>query len=384
MSDEKKSRKAKGEGSLYFDKTRNYWRASMTLPDGKRKDFCSKSKVKALAKRNNYMCNHKEELKISEKTIVDCCKEYIEFFFSQGKFKENTYRTHLETLKRLEKSNLKDLSASVVSVFDINNFIADEVKAGKSKSIIYKDRLMLKWGFKYALEFGYATKNPMKSIFLNKNLSEAKDEHVEALTTKEQAKFLSCIEQQKQYYQPFANIWLFALLTGMRVGEICALKIEDIDLNNKKIYINKTITRDYLGILKLGDTTKTKKGTRTIEVSGITEDFIKNLINKKNTNTNFLFSNEDGNFIRPSEVTRKLRDFNNKNHIATKLTSHMLRHTFATRLIEQGLPAKAVQHLLGHSSIDITLDTYTSFFEEQKRKYTEEINTYWEKAIKTN
>ena len=46
-------------------------------------------------------------------------------------------------------------------------------------------------------------------------------------------------------------------------------------------------------------------------------------------------------------------------------------------MIEQGFPANVVQHLLGHSSVDITLDTYTSFFEEYEEKYTEKMNQYW-------
>lgn len=378
------AKRANGEGSLYFDKTRGYWRASITLPNGKRKDFCSKIKVKAISKRNNYMFNNQKELGISEKTIIECCEDYIDLFFKQGKFKENTYRTHIETIKRISKSNLKDLSVSVICIEDINQFIELEIKTGKSKSIIRKDKAMLRWGFRYAKEMNLIDKNPMDSVFLNNNISEAKDEHVEALTIDQQAKFINLLKEQKNTYQPYADIWLLALLTGLRVGEICALEIQNIDFKNKKIYINKTITRDYLGIVKVGDTTKTKKGTRIIEITGITENFLKDLINEKKSYTNFLFTNDSGKFINPSTVTAKLREFNKKNHIAPKLTSHMLRHTFATRMIEQGLPAQAVQHLLGHSSIDITLDTYTTFFEEQKRKYTKEINNYWEKAIKTN
>ncbi len=72
-------------------------------------------------------------------------------------------------------------------------------------------------------------------------------------------------------------------------------------------------------------------------------------------------------FVHPTRNAEKLRKFNRIYNISERLTMHMFRHTFATRMIEQNIPAYAVQHLLGHSSVDITLDTYTDFFENQRK-----------------
>ena len=116
-------KRANGEGSLYYDNKRNYWRASITLPTGKRKDFCSKSKNKAIQKRNEFIRNNYKTLQYSDISLVECCEKYIDIFFNQKKFSENTYRTHLDTIKRIKKSNLGSLSICSISTTDINTYI---------------------------------------------------------------------------------------------------------------------------------------------------------------------------------------------------------------------------------------------------------------------
>lgn len=370
-------KRANGEGSLYYEKSRDYWRATITLPNGKRKDFCSKSRNIAIQKRNQYISNNYKELQYSEKTIVECCEKYLDIRFKQNQFSENTYRTHLETLNRIKKSNLANMAIGSISTADINKFMIQELDNGKSKSILRKDKSMLKWGYKYALEMKLTENNPMESIFLTSNLAETKSEKVKALTTEEQIQFLKVLKENKQSEEPYSNIWLLAIFTGLRVGEICALKLEDIDLKNKKIYVNRTITRDILGQPIVGNAPKTSNGKRIVNFSETVTALLEEIIKNKKIYSEFLFSDDYGKFIKPTIVTQKLRKFNIKYNITKRLTTHMLRHTFATRMIEQNIPAFAIQHILGHSSIDITLDTYTDFFEEQKQKYTKEIDSYW-------
>lgn len=386
MNDNIKNKKrANGEGSIYYDKKRCYWRVSITLPTGKRKDFCSKSKTKALAKKNEFMYNHKKELKLCDKTLFECCEKYLDLTYKNNSFRENTYRTHLDTIKRIKKSNLAEMPVSSITTENIIEYFSLARKKGYSKSILKKDKAMMNWGFTYAKEIGLIEHNPLHSFLLKNYLKDSKEEKkVDALTVEEQSKFFVALHESRFIYQPFSDMWLLALLTGLRVGEICGLELKNIDFENKTIHVNKTISRDVLGAYILGETTKTTTGNRIIQYSNVVDSLLKDILKYKQKNSEFLFADGFGHFILPSQVANKLRDFNKQYNIAKKLTMHMFRHTFATRMIEQNIPDYAVQHLMGHSRVEITKNIYMSFFKEQRKKYTKEVNSYWEEAIKTN
>lgn len=381
----KKKKNVNGEGSMYFDKKRKYWRVSITLPDGKRKDFCSKSQTKAIAKKNEFMYNHKKELKLCDKTLVECCEKYLDLAYKNNSFKENTYRTHLDTIKRIKKSNLANMAVSLITDEDIIEYTFQANKKGYSKSIIKKDKAMINWGFVYAITKGFIDRSPLESPLLKNYLKDSKEERkVNALTVEEQAKFFVALHEARFIYQPFSDMWLFALLTGLRVGEVCALQFKDIDFENRTIHIKRTISRDVLGAYVIGETTKTKTGNRIIQYSNVVDNLLKDILKYKQENSEFLFSDGFGHFILPSQVANKLRVFNKQYKITDKLSMHVFRHTFATRMIEQNIPPYAIQHLLGHSRVEITINTYMSFFKEQREKFTDAVNNYWEKAIKTN
>ena len=219
----------------------------------------------------------------------------------------------------------------------------------------------------------------MDSLLLERVVGQ-KREKVKALTQDEQSKFFKALIVYNE--KPYVDIWLLAIFTGMRIGEICALSYDDIDFENKTIYVQRTLTRDIIGRHLIGNTTKTTNGKRIIQYSDVVETLLTNIKKIKKDNTNLVFSDGFGNFVHPTRNAEKLRKFNRIYNISERLTMHMFRHTFATRMIEQNIPAYAVQHLLGHSSVDITLDTYTDFFENQRKKYTDKIDNYWSEVTK--
>lgn len=383
---QKRHKNPNGYGSLYYEKTRKIWRATVTLPNGKRKDFTSKNKQIAIKKRNDYIfSNHEDSTPICAVTLPECCEKYLEIFFARKKFNENTYRTHLDTLKRIKKFSIAELPIDSITVDDIIEYIAFDNERGYCKTTVSKDMLMIKWGFQYALEKGYTTNNPTTSMFLKDYLKNSKeDRKLPALTSEQQARFFLALEEAMYIYQPYSYMWLLAIFTGMRVGEICALKWENIDLDKRIISVKKTITRDFLSIPLLGETTKTKHSLRNIEYPDIVDSLLHKLLKLKTDSSEFVFEDSFHNFIYPALVSSKLQAFNKEYNIAPRLCMHMFRHTYATRMIEDNIPPQAVQHMLGHSRVDITLDTYTDFFDSQRKKYTEKLNNYWNNTISQN
>ena len=175
-----------------------------------------------------------------------------------------------------------------------------------------------------------------------------------------------------QSHFTFTGLGIYiSLSTGLRIGEICALKWSDINVSDGTITVSRTIERIYIieGEKKhtelVINTPKTKNSCREIPMSKELLAMIKPL--KKVVNDNFYVLTNDE---RPTEP-RTYRNY--YNGLMTKLDIpklkyHGLRHSFATRCIEAGCDYKTVSVLLGHSNISTTLNLYVHPNMEQKKR----------------
>lgn len=162
----------------------------------------------------------------------------------------------------------------------------------------------------------------------------------------------------------------------MRVGEILALKSEDIDLEKNIITVTKSITRNNFDGFTLGQTTKTYAGTREIPFDDDLKNVFINVIsNAENNEFELLFSIKNK-IINPSTLNTVFKRICKNLNFKGNFNFHMLRHTFATRCIESGMPAHVLQKILGHTDISITLNTYTSIFNQYKKKEFDKFLKY--------
>lgn len=163
------------------------------------------------------------------------------------------------------------------------------------------------------------------------------------------------------------------------MGEINALTIDNIDFKEKIIHVEKTITRNENDISIMGSKGKTKNATRDIKMNNQVEFLLKDYIENKfvNNNFNLLFYN-DG-IISTNQVNFAFKRLCEKYKInkGFNVNQHMLRHTFATRCIEAGMPAKVLQKVMGHSDIKTTLQVYTDVFDKFEQKYNDIIQDYF-------
>ena len=160
----------------------------------------------------------------------------------------------------------------------------------------------------------------------------------------QQPKYFSKIDFQKLIFMINEN-WLkeiivFAVLTGMRRGEILNLRWQDIDLQQKTIHIQSN------------PTFRTKQGKhRVIPMNEI----VFNLLTGRKVNSSCEYTfHLDGRKINDDYVTKKLKRYIRDSHLDGRLHFHSLRHTFATWLVQGGVNIYEVQKLLGHSSVKVT------------------------------
>ena len=164
----------------------------------------------------------------------------------------------------------------------------------------------------------------------------------------------------------YASFFIFMRYTGMRKEEIVPITIDDINLSNKKIRINKAITFEHnQPVLKSTKNTK----TRYVPILDVIYDLVVNLIN--NSKNGLLFVKEtDGKMLTDSAIKRHLESFlislNKNNKSKIYFTCHQLRHSYCTMLYYAGVGIKKAQELMGHSSADMVYDVYTHLDEQRE------------------
>lgn len=171
--------------------------------------------------------------------------------------------------------------------------------------------------------------------------------------------------------------YALSLYTGMRIGELCALQWGDIDMKRKSILISKTLQRIYLkntngkgGSTKISVTSpKSAKAVREIPISETLYGLVK-CMHCKDEKAYLLTGTRK--YIEPRLYRRHYERFLDRNR-AEYIRFHGLRHTFATRCIESGADYKVVSELLGHASVNLTLNLYVHPQWEDKKRCVELI-----------
>ena len=310
---------------------------------------------------------------------------YIHHWFENNKrnLKESTLTKYDNSLKNYIIPYFRKIKIEDITIQKINDFIFNlmTIKRTRGKPLstkTIKDTLLiLKNIFKY-IEINYDIKInaviiPPKQSFNNK---------VSVFSKSDIYNLLMIIYTDME--SDLCKLGTFiALMTGMRVGEICALKWENINLNENYIYIEKTMQR-----VKNFDDNKPK--TKIIETSPkshsslrkipISDYLYRILIKYKKNNDHYLLTGRSDKFIEPRLLEKKFKKYIKSAEIEDG-NFHMLRHTFATLCVENNLNIKVLSQILGHSNIQITLDRYTHPDYETKNIFMNQASEIFLKSI---
>lgn len=255
---------------------------------------------------------------------------------------------------------------------EVQAFALDKLNHGLSPKSIKDMLIVLKMVVRFGEKQGWLNHVEWKVKFPANQLKAA----LPILTKQHQKKLMDYL--QDNFTFPNLGI-LVCLSTGLRIGEVCALKWSDINMDTGLLHVNRTIERIYIVDSDkphteiVINTPKTKNSLREIPLSKELVRIFKSLMKVVNKDYYVLTNN-----TKPTEPRTYRNYFNKllKQLDIPRLKFHGLRHSFATRCIESHCDYKTVSVLLGHADISTTLNLYVHPNEEQKRSCIDKMMRY--------
>lgn len=362
-------RKANGDGSISKRGDRYYGRLRVGKSlDGKPiiKNFSGKSEADVRKQIREFNRTSPIAMDSSRVSFKEYSKMWLNVF-KKPALKSKSYDRLEQTLMYQVYPYIGAIMFDKVNDVDIQFVMTELEKSGLSYSTIKKAYDAINAVYNHAVARGVISRNPANTV---EPPSASKFDHDDIkFFTIEEAVRIS--EECRRIYNTgkpvyvYGDVYILMLNTGLRVGELIALRKSDYDSENKTIsvsrnasYVNK---RDSEGDRLVGrelqyGTTKTYSGTRTIPLNETAVAAVEKLI-VNNSKQDLLVCNSVGNPLTPEALTRTF--YRMLDNIGLERRGvHSLRHTFASILFANKYDVAVVSKLLGHASISITMNTY--------------------------
>lgn len=310
-------------------------------------------------------CINNELLK-NEYTFGALSGEWLQLKSPQLKISSTTkYRNLLDSylLPRFSNQQLSSISRSDIIIFSRDLLMEGGISGtGLSPKTVNCILSLLKCILEYGTREKNITTPDTKGIFVKQS--------------QKPMRILSISEQYRLNKYLCDNLTpcnlgiLLCLYTGLRIGEICALKWEDVVFEEQYLFVHRTMQR-----IQASDDSSRKteiiimppKSESSIRRIPIPNDIFRILREMRKPPSAYLLTGEDGAFIEPRNMENHFKNVM-KNCAISDVNFHALRHTFATRCVEIGFDVKSLSEILGHASVNITMNRYVHPSMELKQK----------------
>ena len=380
----KKPKNVYGEGSIFYSNVKKKWMAQINVgkdENGKPKRHFltgnTPEEVAAKLQQVKYEIYTGDFIDVSRITFDQLAHQVIEDKLNMNEYQQQTYFRDIETLKMC--GMISDVPIQQIDYNMLKQFMLSKINY--SQSTIDKIYNQLRQTFKEAVRRKIIKDNPMYE--LKKPKSKKAERKVRALSTEEQAKLVDILLTDESI--KYVPQMLISMFTSMRMGEVNALTINDINTKFNFINVDKTITRKEHGRAFVNTSPKTAKGNRQLPINTMVKPIIDQVLSGYvPTTDNMLFHTSRNSIVTTNQVSMEYQRVIDKYNVLDKtikgdVTLHSLRHTYATRCIECGMPPKVLQTLLGHTDIRITLDTYSDVFENFQSENVAKVDSYLDK-----
>lgn len=333
--------------------------------------YANQRKV-VVEKMNKFIVQHKALINRPDMLYENFLTNWLSY--KRVNLKATSY-DRLESIVRLHLVEaLGGYEINNITAFEISELL-NEIKRDYSFSTLKKCYDALRESFQYACDTDVIDKSPMRAIEKPRKNSEIEGEN--CFTDEELKKFKEVIfEKYKNGKYKYVSRWEYILIlnTGLRLGEILALRFSDIDLENKRIRVNKNLVivkkRDKSGNATKGyelklQTTKSNK-ERYVPINETALKAIEEIKKERYTDENsLLIQDGKGGYLNPRSYTKRFYTVLKKADLP-KTGLHILRHQFASELFANGVDIKIISLYLGHGDIGTTEKTYIHFINKRR------------------
>ncbi len=292
--------------------------------------------------------------------------EYLDLWLESisGTISPRTYERH-ESIARVHlKSGLGATNLADLSPLDIQRLYRRKLEEGLAPGSVRRIHITLHKALQDGVRWQMLERNAASAAPPPKGTAE----EVEALTPKEAKRLLDAARGNR-----LEALYVLAVTTGMRQGEILALRWDDLDLQDGALRVQRTLWK--------GETypPKTKKSRRTVALPNLAIEAIEQHRDRRVTNSQWVFPTRNGTPVNAHYlIGHSWKKMKAKAGLSASTRFHALRHTAATLLLTKGVHPKIVQEMLGHSSISITLDTYSHVLPTLQEKAVEAMESIFE------
>lgn len=369
------------KGSVRKRGTKWYYYFDLGIVDGKRKRIervggnTKREAEKALREALNEFDDTGQVIDESSMSYSDFLdswyKSYVELNCKESTKRTYKIRINTHIKPALGSSKLNNLTPTL-----LQNFFNDIYKNGYSKNTFKNISSIVKNSLDYAVNPLKILKDNPYNYVIKPKFKNVKKE-IQTISKEQFNMLIERFPKGNLYHIPLQ----IAYYTGMRLGEVCALTWSDIDFNKKTINVSKNMIFNLNSEFELTEP-KTHASYRTISIGDNLVKILKeHKIYQKEMKLklgefyrdkdypvpNMVCTSKNGIFIKNTVLTNNISRAVEKD-LNFSFNFHMLRHTHASMLIQNGVNPKDVQYRLGHSSINTTLETYTHTNEESRRK----------------
>lgn len=382
----------------YKDPLTNKWRrVSVVLnKNGKQSQ---KEAQKLLNKRIEEKLNDKTPTTLKSLTFHAACDEWLEYYKNHSGSKATTIKEKLSNTNTVKNAIDKEVLINNIThtyLQDIINEWAKLHSKGHVQSLVTIIRSVFKYAFKYYDLQDISVLDKIDIPKKAKTRDELQAKRNNYLEDSEVKELLSCFDylikhknhsSRKRNYNMVKAIVQFQIANGMRIGELLAIKSDNINYEDKTLDIDGTInwvTDKETGAFGVKETTKTSKSYRTIGLTTQSINLLKTLIleNKKENQWNeefidrgYVFTNTAGGPIDLNKINSIIKEAAEISSIKKRVTTHTLRHTHISTLAQLGINLKAIQERVGHSDYKTTLEIYTHVTDQMAKDMMNKLET---------
>lgn len=360
------------EGSIVKRKD-GRWQGAVTIgrndDGGQRRQYVYGKTRGEVAEKMNKLINSINSGSFIDKNKNPTVEEWLYFWlltYKKNSVKQKTFDQYEGVIRVHLVPEFGDLRLVELKESQLQKFYNRLFVNGLSARSIQIINTVLSAALKKAIKSRLILFNVCDAVELPKQTKKER----RVLSAEEQEQLLKELKKDDQ-----GSMYIFALFTGLRRGEVLALRWSDVDLENGVIKVTKALNR-VKTYVDSGDKTKlivsepkTETSKRVIPIVDSLIPLLKKQkkLTRDNNELGLVFPSEAGGYIDPGNYNRKFYKIIKRAGLP-KANPHSLRHSFATRALEAGVDLKTTQELLGHSSISITADLYTHSLMKHKKQ----------------